>query len=206
MTIVFLDLETTGLNLDDDLILEIGAVAVDPGLDIISDFHTLVWHDMPKVAKAMDDYVFDMHSTSGLLDELALAARRLLEQGVFPRDVFGPTHVNDLLCEWLDSLPMGPDDELILAGSGVSEFDRPLLRRDFPRAEAKFHYRTWELGALRRLLPVINLPDIADEMHTAAEKNPAPHRALTDAANSLNQLRAARELGIEIHRRWTDTL
>ena len=199
MTIVFLDFETTDLDVDRTLLLEVGCVAVTAELNPLTTYHRLIWSDPETTVQRMGDYVRNMHETSGLTRDRELADMR----------PGGLADIVDLIAElttWLDDLVNGPDDDLVLAGSGVAEFDRPIMRRLMPSVERRFHYRTLDVGLLRRMLPLIDLGDIADEMHAAGERNDAPHRALQDATSSYHQLLAARDLGIEIRRRWADTL
>lgn len=68
--LLWLDIETTGLDPHLDAILEIGAILTDIDLKEISRFHAI--YSLPLfIRKKMDPYVTEMHVRNGLLDEIA---------------------------------------------------------------------------------------------------------------------------------------
>ena len=65
--LVWLDLEMTGLDVEQHVIVEIACIVTDPDLTIVDDGIDLVVHQDADAMSRMDDYVRRMHTKSGLL-------------------------------------------------------------------------------------------------------------------------------------------
>ena len=68
--LVWLDLEMTGLDPKRHRIIEIATIITDSELNIIAEGPDLVIHAHDKILERMNDYVHEMHRSSGLLDEV----------------------------------------------------------------------------------------------------------------------------------------
>lgn len=171
--LVWIDLEMTGLDPDRDVIVEIATVVTDGSLRTVEQGPNLVVSAPTEPLEAMADVVRRMHTTSGLLDEIAATDRSVAaaEQATL---AFVRTHVPAP-----SSAP--------LAGSSVHA-DRMFLRRYMPTLEAHLHYRNVDVSTLkelgRRWLP------------SAIEGAPGKgggHRAMADIRESIAELGHYRE-------------
>ena len=68
--IVWIDCEMTGLSLANDALIEVAALVTDFELNQLGDGVDLVIKPPAEALEQMDDFVRNMHTTSGLLEEL----------------------------------------------------------------------------------------------------------------------------------------
>ena len=159
--LVFLDLETTGLDENLDEILEIGMILVDDQLEEINTFQCVVKPcDINLAIERMDEYVEDMHTTNGLLDELHAGS---------PVSV-----VADLAINYLDGW-FAPLTRFVMAGNSI-HFDRKFLRNWMPDFESVFYHRMLDVSAFQTIADLSGIP--------VPEKGKA-HRALDDCRMSI---------------------
>ena len=120
----------------------------------------------------MNDFVRDMHTTSGLLDDLA--------NGVTLREA--EEQVLDYVRTWVPEPRKAP-----LGGNTVAT-DRGFLARDMAELEGHLHYRIIDVSSIkelsRRWFP---------RAYFAAPTKTGGHRALADITESIAELRYYRE-------------
>ena len=68
--LAWMDLEMTGLDPAQHVIVEIATLLTDDELNVIAEGPGLVIHQPPEAMAAMDDFVRDMHTKSGLLTQI----------------------------------------------------------------------------------------------------------------------------------------
>ena len=68
--LVWMDLEMTGLDHTSDVIVEIATLVTDDELNIVAEGPDIVIHHPEDVLMRMDPFVVDMHTRSGLLDQI----------------------------------------------------------------------------------------------------------------------------------------
>lgn len=153
--ILWVDLETTGLDHKVGSILEIAVVATDDNLNELgTPFVSLVAPPKGRGIEVMDDYVIDMHTKNGLLDELYELSWKA--RGVRVRE--GVPDINTVdakLEQWLDE-GLGEKDEQAkkrvlrntpLGGSSV-HFDRKFMEEcGFVRFVDRFSHRHIDVSA-----------------------------------------------------------
>ncbi|MCG3024154.1 oligoribonuclease, partial [Escherichia coli] len=61
----------TGLNLETDALIEVAVLITDAELNVLDEGISVVIKPDEAALEQMDDFVRDMHSSSGLLPELA---------------------------------------------------------------------------------------------------------------------------------------
>ncbi len=141
---IFLDLETTGLNPASDLILEVACMQVDPQLNPVRGFSAVIH----RTGLVMDAFVRDMHTKNGLIAACEASTTGLVE-------------VTDALCEWL------PPGKSILAGSSVY-FDLGFLKASMPRVADRFGHRLFDVSAIDVGRRWTGLPDC--DIHHGAHR------------------------------------
>ena len=170
--IVWIDCEMTGLDLRADALVEVAAVVTDSELNVLGEGVDVVVAPPPAAVEQMNDFVRDMHTTSGLIEELAGGMTLAdAEQAVL-----------DYVREWVPDPGKAP-----LAGNSVGT-DKMFLDRDMPELVRHLHYRIVDVSSIkelaRRWYP---------RVYFASPKKDGGHRALADILESIDELRYYRE-------------
>lgn len=161
--IIIADTETTGLYPPEkNFILEIGLGAVRvPEFEIVEIWSTPILHDMKEVAMRCDEFVWNMHKTGGLVEELRqmnVGERPAVtpKQALLEALAFVNRHAVDFE---LDERGRG----MCVLGGSNPDFDRRYLESWMPDLAKKFHYRSFDVNtlfALRRWVfggPIVKL-------------------------------------------------
>ncbi|MCA5893357.1 oligoribonuclease [Isoptericola sp. NEAU-Y5] len=170
--IVWIDCEMTGLDTRADALVEVAAVVTDSELRVLGDGVDVVISPPAPALEQMNDFVRDMHTTSGLITELAGGVTLAqAEQTVL-----------DYVREWVPEPGKAP-----LAGNSVGT-DKMFLDRDMPELVGHLHYRIVDVSSIkelaRRWYP---------RVYFASPKKDGGHRALADILESIDELRYYRE-------------
>jgi|HubBroStandDraft_2_1064218.scaffolds.fasta_scaffold18594_6 oligoribonuclease len=185
--LLWMDLETTGTDEHKDEILEVACVLTDSNLAELSSYETTIWpdgwdHD-DGLPETIDSYVFQMHTKNGLWEDCA-------QQGITLAQA-----QHDIAIR----LRLTGRPQYVLAGSGVSHFDRRFLDAQMPLVTEWLKYYSIDVGVLRRTLRLIGCGDLVPD----GPENKA-HRAMADIRSHLDELRHyKRELG-ELMAGWSD--
>ncbi|QKE85393.1 oligoribonuclease [Arthrobacter sp. NEB 688] len=170
--IVWIDCEMTGLSLEADALVEVAALVTDFDLTVLGEGVDVVVRPPDAALEQMNDFVRGMHTTSGLLDELA--------SGVPLEDA--EAMVLDYVRQWVPEPGRAP-----LGGNTVAT-DRAFLARDMPALESHLHYRIIDVSSIkelsRRWFP---------RAYFSAPTKSGGHRALADIRESIAELRYYRE-------------
>lgn len=141
--LLWVDLETTGLDPMRCLLLEAGLLLTDDrGRELAAVSFVIGYPDVR--ARVREQVVRDMHERSGLLDEVERSRLRL-------------DQAEEALLGWVDKREARG---LLMAGSGVGSFDRPWLREHMPRLAEVWHHRTFDMTTVRTLFE-LEKPDHA---------------------------------------------
>jgi oligoribonuclease len=177
--ILFLDLETTGVDESKDEIIEIGLSLVETtegfpekaALSIVVQPGGLAFSRM-----MANKVVREMHEANGLLD--------VIGAGSAWRDI---ATVDDTAVRWLDVVAGNDGSEgrepthIPLGGSGVLHFDRKFIRKYMPKLDKRLTYWAHDVGVLRRSFIQAGAPYASMEGKT--------HRALDDARVHADEFR-----------------
>jgi oligoribonuclease len=162
----------TGLDLASDALVEIACVVTDRDLNELDDGIDLVIKPPAEALDHMPGLVRDMHTTSGLLTELA-AGMTLAE-------------AQDQVLSYVRGHVPEPR-KAPLCGNSIAT-DRGFLARDLPRLDEYLHYRMIDVSSVkelaRRWYP---------RAYFASPAKVGGHRALADIRESITELRYYRE-------------
>jgi oligoribonuclease len=170
--LVWIDLEMTGLSVENDEIVEIAAIVTDADLNELDAGISLVIKPSQVALDNMDDFVTGMHNDSGLMTELDTGITLEAAQ----------TQVLDYIKSHVPEPNKGH-----LAGSSVY-VDRGFLAKYMPDIDQYLHYR---------LIDVSSIKELARRWYPKAYFNSPEktgnHRALADTRESIAELRYYRE-------------
>ena len=169
--IVWLDLETTGLDAEKDLILEVACVVTTDQLAELGRFHAVTDYAKRVPLCSLPVRVQEMHLENGLwLDSL--------RNGQSADSVASAFH-NFLVGE----MKIPKDPKPLLAGNTIS-FDRRFLQEKWPLTASLFHYRDYNVTTLHEFFK-----GAAPDVYTAAPGRCPGHRAMPDILSSLENTR-----------------
>ncbi len=165
--LIWVDCEMTGLDLNKDVLVEIAVLVTDSQLNVLGEGVDLVIKVDQEHLDGMNDFVRNMHTESGLINEIS-AGVSLSE---------AETLILDYLKKYAPDAGKSP-----LAGNSVS-VDRTFISRDLPAVNEYLHYRTVDVSSIkelaRRWYP---------RVYFAAPKKTGNHRALGDIRDSIDEL------------------
>ena len=167
--LVWIDCEMTGLDLKTDRLIEIAVLVTDADLNILGDGIDVVIHADDNVLSSMIPVVTEMHSRSGLIEEVRASTVDLAEaEGL----------VLDYIRSHVKQAKTAP-----LAGNSIAT-DRGFIARDMLKLDEYLHYRMIDVSSIkelcRRWYPRIYFGQ--------PEKGLA-HRALADIHESIRELK-----------------
>jgi oligoribonuclease len=170
--LVWIDCEMTGLNVEKDCLVEIAVVVTDSELNVLDPGLDLVIKPNPESLANMGEFVTEMHTTSGLINELneghdlATAERMVLEY----------------IQRWVSDPRQAP-----LAGNSIGT-DRMFINRYMPTLDSFLHYRNIDVSSIkeltRRWFP---------KVYFQLPKKDGGHRALADILESIKELKYYRK-------------
>jgi len=168
--LIWIDLEMTGLDPTVDTILEIASIVTDSQLNIIAEGPSLIIKQPESALEHMDEWVFDTHTKSGLVDQVRKSSTSL-QQAEEETLIFLEKYC------WLDKSP--------LCGNSVWQ-DKNFMRAHMPRLAGFFYYRIIDVTSIKECV-LRWYPEIPE-----FEKKDT-HRALEDIKESIAELQWYRE-------------
>lgn len=169
--LLWIDLETTGLDASKDKILEVAAIMTTDDLIEVGRFHAVTSEASRMALGSLKPEVQCMHLDNGLWFESARTTGDAAKDN--ERVV---SAIDDRLAKFVASHANRTQPQL--AGSTVG-FDRGFLKACMPRTHEAIHYRNLDVTTLheitRRLWP---------EIHCGPDGDPR-HRAMNDIESSL---------------------
>jgi oligoribonuclease len=164
--LIWIDLEMTGLDTQNDSIIEIATLVTDKELNILAEGPVLAIFQPEPVLARMDNWNRKTHGESGLTARVRGSTCREAE-------------AERLTLEFLEGwVPAGASP---MCGNSVCQ-DRRFLARCMPTLEAYFHYRNLDVSTLKELAGRW-APRVKDGFR---KKN--SHRALDDIRESIAEL------------------
>lgn len=166
--LVWVDCEMTGLELGKDVMIEIAALVTDGDLNVLGDGIDLVIHAPDELLDGMLPVVAEMHTASGLTDEVR-ASTVTIEQA--------QAQVLDYIRTFVPQPGTAP-----LCGNSIGT-DRGFIIRDMPELDGYLHYR---------MIDVSSIKELARRWYPRVYFGQPPkglaHRALADVRESIREL------------------
>lgn len=167
--LVWIDCEMTGLDLKTDLLIEIAVLVTDADLNILGEGLDVVIHAPDEALENMVPVVTDMHTRSGLINEVKASTVDVAT---------AEEMVLDYIRGHVKQAKTAP-----LAGNSIAT-DRGFIARDMVKLDDYLHYRMIDVSSIkelcRRWYPRIYFGQ--------PEKGLA-HRALADIHESIKELK-----------------
>lgn len=164
--LIWIDLEMTGLDPQNDTIIEIATIVTDKYLNELAEGPVLAIGQSRECMEAMDDWNTRQHGGSGL-------TARVLASDVTLVDAEAETLA--FLQEWVD------ESASPMCGNSICQ-DRRFMAREMPELESFFHYRNLDVSTLK-ILAQHWAPAVAQGF--AKE---SAHLALSDIRDSIEEL------------------
>ncbi len=178
--LIWVDLETTGLDIADKLsgaqyhkILEVGIHITDSKFNIIDEgFEVVIHHDVEEAKALTNDYVRDMHITSGLWDRVDQSTVSL-EQA------------EEMMLAYIAKFNISPKSSPI-CGNSVS-LDRNFIMAQMPKFADVLHYRIIDVSTIKEIVWRVK-PEVG-----AMVKKQEKHRGLEDIKESIAEYKIYEE-------------
>ena len=168
--LIWIDLEMTGLDPEENVIIEIATIVTDSDLNIIAEGPNLAIYQPEEELEKMDEWNVTHHTANGLIEAVresevsnATAEIRTLE----------------FLSEYCE------EGQSLLCGNTIGQ-DRRFLRAYMPKLQEFCHYRSIDVSSVKEL----------SSRWYPKQKGfvkPSGHRALDDIKGSIRELAHYRE-------------
>ena len=163
---VWIDLEMTGLDIENESIIEIATLVTDADLNIIATGPNLAIKVSEELLSGMDEWNTSHHTSSGLVE-------RIRTEGVSLEEATSQT------CKFLSKyIESGTSP---LCGNSIHN-DRVFLAKEMPEVLDLLHYRIVDVSTIKELAKRW-YPDLPRYQKKLA------HRALDDIIESIEELR-----------------
>jgi len=182
--LLWVDLETTGTDENRDPILEIGAVVTNTNYPFgeVAAFESVVDPGTVTWQARLGDYVREMHTKNGLLDDIAAGKGCDIQNA--------EATIIQLLRQ------LGQPHQFMLAGSGVGHFDRRFIATQMPKLDGWLSYPNADVGAVRRFVTFAGRGDLvsAGTTYEGDAFKDKPHRGMDDVRDHIAEARVYCEM------------
>ncbi|MAC99924.1 MULTISPECIES: oligoribonuclease [Pseudomonas] len=169
--LIWIDLEMTGLDPDNDVIIEIATIVTDAELNVLAEGPSLAVKQPDALLDGMDEWNTRQHGQSGL-------TQRVRDSQISAAEAERQTIA--FLADWV------PAGKSPMCGNSICQ-DRRFLYRGMPALEKYFHYRNLDVSTLKELAS-----RWAPEVKNGFKKQ-SSHLAMDDIRDSIAELQHYRE-------------
>jgi oligoribonuclease len=170
--LVWIDCEMTGLNPETDCLVEVAVVITNSDLELLDEGLDVVIKPRPESWNNMSEFVRNMHTESGLINEVENGLSLEVAEQV----------ILDYVKRFVPNAKEAP-----LAGNTIGT-DRMFLNKYMPQLDQHLHYRNIDVSSIkeltRRWYP---------RVYFQLPKKDGGHRALADILESIQELRYYRQ-------------
>ena len=160
--LLWIDLEMTGLNSKDNVILEVAAEVTDMDFRTLASYEAVIAQPREKMEK-MNEWCVEQHTKSGLLERISKEGRvekEVIHELVgFVQAEFGSEHA-------------------VLAGNSIHN-DRSFIKQWWPELDSLLHYRMLDVSSFKVLM---------NAKYNVEFKKKEVHRAFDDIQASIAEL------------------
>ncbi len=169
--LIWIDLEMTGLNPEQDVIIEIATIVTDANLNMIAEGPVFAINQRDSVLENMNPWCIKQHGQSGLTDRVKQS--KLTEQDA----------ERETIAFLKQYVPTGKSP---MCGNSICQ-DRRFMARYMPKLEQYFHYRNLDVSTLKELASRWK-PEILESFEKKSS-----HLAMDDIKDSINELKHYRQ-------------
>lgn len=169
--LIWIDLEMTGLEPQQNEIIEIAVIITDKELNILAEGPIIAIHQNDAIMDGMDEWNTQHHSDSGLTQRVKASKRSMRDAEIATLE---------FLKQWVTA------GKSPMCGNSVCQ-DRRFMARLMPELEKYFHYRNLDVSSLKELSARWK-PEI---LKGFKKKN--AHLAMEDIRESIEELVYYRE-------------
>ena len=169
--LIWIDLEMTGLDTQNDVIIEIATIVTDSELNELAEGPMLAIHQSDQIMNAMDEWNTNQHGKSGLTERVKKSTLTVAD---------AERQTLDFLEKYV-AKGVSP-----MCGNSICQ-DRRFMARLMPELEDYFLYRNLDVSSIKELAKRWS-PEVAKGVVKSGA-----HLALDDTRDSINELRHYRE-------------
>ena len=169
--LIWIDLEMTGLDTENDKIIEIAVIVTDKDLSVIKESKSIAIHQDKVILDKMDEWNKKTHKKTGLID-------RVLASDHNEKDA--ENYILNFLSDvcYANSSPM--------CGNSICQ-DRRFLFKSMPNLEKFFHYRNLDVSSFKEVFKRWS----PEKLKNFEKKG--RHTAIEDIKESIDELKFYRQ-------------
>ena len=169
--LIWIDLEMTGLDTQQDQIIEIATIVTDANLTLLAEGPVIAIHQTQEILDGMDEWNQRQHGDSGLIERVRVSAYN---------EAKAEAETLAFLRKYV------PEGASPMCGNSICQ-DRRFLARTMPKLEAYFHYRNLDVSTLKELANRWS-PSLMEGF-----KKMGKHLAIDDIRDSIAELKFYRD-------------
>jgi len=169
--LIWIDLEMTGLDTVNDLIIEIATIVTDKDLNILAKGPMIAIHQTDEIMAGMDAWNTKQHGGSGLTERVRTSTYT---------EAQAEAETIAFLSQYVDK------GKSPMSGNSICQ-DRRFMARCMPELEDYFHYRNLDVSTLKELANRWK-PGVASGF-----KKQGAHLAMDDVVDSIEELKFYRQ-------------